>query len=159
MVGREKANQAYPRGSSQRLKEDRINQLPDPLICHILSHLPPKDCVKTSVLSTRWRGLWLLVPSLELVCWDVPNFNALMSFGDRFFDSNRVSCIDNLKLVINHGSHIRVDVASNPKSWIDAAVKRKIQHLYLRVGVKLPISLYTCETLVSLILDLSGAIA
>ncbi|XP_023637554.1 putative FBD-associated F-box protein At5g53635 [Capsella rubella] len=69
---------------SQRLKEDRLSQLPDPLIiCHILSHLPIKQVVKTSVLSTRWRSLWLWLPSLEmeLECWNFSN--SFMSFGDR----------------------------------------------------------------------------
>ncbi|XP_019086400.1 PREDICTED: putative FBD-associated F-box protein At5g53635 [Camelina sativa] len=135
-----------------------INQLPDPLICHILSHLPIKEAVKTSVLSPRWRSLWLWLPSLELTCWKFPNSNAFMSFGDRFLDSNRVSCIDNLKVTIDKD-------ASHLTSWIDAAVKRKVKHIELcwhRLNKcpELPTSTYTCETLVSLKLyraDLANA--
>ncbi|XP_010474231.1 PREDICTED: putative FBD-associated F-box protein At5g53635 [Camelina sativa] len=149
MVGRERANRAYRRGLGQRLKEDRINQLPDHLICHILSHLPPQDSVKTSVLTKRWRSLWHLVLSLEVVCWNDRDFNALMSFGDSFFDSNRISYIHDLKLTINK-SPIWVNEASQLTSWIDAAVKRKMKHLDLKFDGTLPISLYTCETLVSL---------
>ncbi|XP_010485107.1 PREDICTED: putative FBD-associated F-box protein At5g53635 [Camelina sativa] len=151
MVEREKARQDCSKGLSQRLKEDIINQLPDPLICHILSHLPIKEAVKTSVLSTRWRSLWLYLPSLELTCWKFPNYNALMSFGDRFLDSNRVSCIDNFKVTMAKD-------ASHLTSWIDAAVKRKVKHLdicchRLNSRPELPTSTYTCETLVSLKLD------
>ncbi|EOA12625.1 hypothetical protein CARUB_v10027508mg [Capsella rubella] len=133
---------------SQRLKEDRLSQLPDPLIiCHILSHLPIKQVVKTSVLSTRWRSLWLWLPSLEmeLECWNFSN--SFMSFGDRFFDPNRVSCIENLKLTICIDS-------SYITSWIVAAVTRKIQHLDLCCHdlhpFVIPTSMYTSETLVSL---------
>ncbi|XP_010485106.1 PREDICTED: putative FBD-associated F-box protein At5g53635 [Camelina sativa] len=152
MVEREKEIQTTSEGLSQRLKEeDRISQLPDPLICHILSHLPLKEAVKTSVISTRWRSLWLWLPSLELAWSKFPNPNALMSFGDRFLDSNRVSRIDNLNVTIDND-------ASHLTSWIDAAVKRKVQHLDLccrRLNryPELPTSTYTCETLVSLKLD------
>ncbi|KAG7537798.1 F-box domain [Arabidopsis suecica] len=153
MVDRENSSQILcSKGFSQRLEEDRISQLPDPLICHILSHLLPKEAVTTSVLSTRWRTLWLWVPSLELVSRDFSNFNAFASLGDRFFESDRMSCLDKLNLTIagTDASHIT--------SWIDAAVKRKVQHLrfkcFLRSCVcRMPVSLYVCETLVSLKLE------
>ncbi|CAH8279529.1 unnamed protein product [Arabidopsis lyrata] len=102
MVDRGKSKQACSfKGFSERLKEDRISQLPDPLICQILSHLPTKDSVKTSVLSTRWTSLWLWVPCLELAHWDFPDSNAFRSFGDMFFDSTRASFINKVKLTID----------------------------------------------------------
>ncbi|XP_010445939.1 PREDICTED: putative FBD-associated F-box protein At5g53635 [Camelina sativa] len=125
--------------------EDRISQLPDPLICHILSHLPLKDSVKTSVLSTRWRSLWLWLPRLDLARSKFPNSDAFMSFGDRFFHSNRVSCIHKLNLTMSYGN-----VNPHFTSWIDAAVKRNVQYLQVRYAYEMPLSLYTCETVVSL---------
>ncbi|KAG7534096.1 F-box-like domain superfamily [Arabidopsis thaliana x Arabidopsis arenosa] len=132
------------------LKEDRISELPDPLICQILTHLPAKDTVRTSVLSTRWRSLWLWVPSLVLSSRDFSDFNAFASFGDRFFDSDRVSCLDKLELDI-----IGNEDKSYIISWIDASVKRKVQHLCVRCHIRrcypeMPVSLYVCGTLVSL---------
>ncbi|XP_023633299.1 putative FBD-associated F-box protein At5g53635 isoform X2 [Capsella rubella] len=146
---------ARSKGLSNRLKKDRISQLPDPLICHILSHLPTKEAVSTSVLSTRWRSLWLWLPSLELDSREKLQFqdlSALMSFGDRFFDSTRVSYIHKLDLTIDGD-------ASYLTSWINAAVKRRIQHLSVRNYkgstdlYEIPISLYSCDTLVSLTLS------
>ncbi|CAL9243396.1 unnamed protein product [Arabidopsis halleri] len=72
----------------------------------------------------------------------------------RFFDSDRVSCIHKLKLAIN-GNGDGVDDTSYIKSWIDTAVKRKVQHLRVMWFVKycyceMPLSFYVCETLVSL---------
>ncbi|XP_019086391.1 PREDICTED: putative FBD-associated F-box protein At5g53635 [Camelina sativa] len=155
MVDREKSNQACSQGLSERLKEDRISELPDPLICHILSHLPTKEAVSTSVLSTRWKTLWLWVPKLKLDFREIRDFNAFVSFGDRFFDSSRVSWIDKLKLTIGkHDDDDGFKDTSYITSWIEAAVKRKVQHLrvdfYLRLYYEMPISLHVFEKLVSL---------
>ena len=39
-------------------KNDLICELPDELVLKILSLLPSKDVVATSVLSKRWHSLW-----------------------------------------------------------------------------------------------------
>ncbi|XP_010446085.1 PREDICTED: putative F-box/FBD/LRR-repeat protein At2g05300 [Camelina sativa] len=134
---------ACSKGLSERLNEDRISQLPDPLICHILNHLRTQEVVRTSVLSSRWRSLWLLVPSLEWARWKFPDFSSFKSFGDRFFHSDRVTCLQNVELSLDTND------ASYLTSWIDALTKRKIQRLSVERGFyhKMPLSLYVCETL------------
>lgn len=151
-----KWQQARSKRPRQRLKEeDRISHLPDPLICQILSNLPIEDAVKTSVLSTRWKSLWLFVPRLHLNSDKFPDFNAFKSFGDRFFGSNNVSCLPKIKLIFDENANKLVDDASYLTSWIDAAIKRKVQHLDVWCHpdysiYEIPTSLYICKTLVYL---------
>ncbi|CAI9105654.1 OLC1v1004632C1 [Oldenlandia corymbosa var. corymbosa] len=44
---------------------DRISNLPEPIICHILSFLPTKFAVGTSILSKSWQFLWAKVNTLD----------------------------------------------------------------------------------------------
>ncbi|EPS67260.1 hypothetical protein M569_07516, partial [Genlisea aurea] len=45
--------------------EDRISGLPNDIIHQILSLLPIKAVAQTSVLSKRWKSLWLTLPDLD----------------------------------------------------------------------------------------------
>ncbi|CAA7024607.1 unnamed protein product [Microthlaspi erraticum] len=158
MDGKGKASQARSKGLSSTLKEDRLSQLPDALICQILYHLYTKESVKTSVLSKRWRHLWLWVPSLELWSFNFTDSNSFVSFGDRIFDFSRASCIHKLSLSVFAETEDRlysVKDVSFLTSWLDAATKRKIQHLDLHLSEKFhfymkPLKFYQCETLVCL---------
>uniref|UniRef100_A0A1J3HYX0 F-box/FBD/LRR-repeat protein n=1 Tax=Noccaea caerulescens TaxID=107243 RepID=A0A1J3HYX0_NOCCA len=105
--------------------EDRISLLPDALLSQVLFSLSTKDAVKTSLLSTRWRSLWLSIPGLELDDDDFPNYKSFVSFVDRFFLFSTESTIEKLKLASNKEKCNPLAV----KSWVDAAVNRRIQHL------------------------------
>ena len=45
---------------------DRISSLPDEILEHILSFLSTKEAALTSSLSTRWKNVFVFVPSLHL---------------------------------------------------------------------------------------------
>ncbi|XP_058733928.1 putative F-box/FBD/LRR-repeat protein At4g13965 [Vicia villosa] len=48
------------------LYKDRLSDLPECIILHILSFLGTKLAVRTCVLSTRWKHLWKRIPTLTL---------------------------------------------------------------------------------------------
>ncbi|GAU29481.1 hypothetical protein TSUD_65160 [Trifolium subterraneum] len=50
----------------RRHDQDRLSDLPDCVLIHILSFLDTKDTVQTCILSTRWKYLWKTIPTLIL---------------------------------------------------------------------------------------------
>ncbi|XP_023640238.1 F-box/FBD/LRR-repeat protein At2g26030 isoform X2 [Capsella rubella] len=76
---------------------DRISELPDSLLTQVLSYLPTKDSVKTSVLSKRWECLWLNVPVLDLKVSDFPEED-YASFIDNFLEFNPNSRMQMFKI-------------------------------------------------------------
>ncbi|RYR40379.1 hypothetical protein Ahy_A09g046134 isoform B [Arachis hypogaea] len=57
--------------------QDRLGDLPDCLIHHILSFMETKDAIRTCVLSKRWRYIWASVPCLN---FSSKSFNRLVDF-------------------------------------------------------------------------------
>ncbi|PPD94969.1 hypothetical protein GOBAR_DD08014 [Gossypium barbadense] len=113
-------------------KVDRISDLHDSILTHVPSFLSTKEAIKTSVLSTRWRYLFDLLPNID-------------------FDLEEDLCRKNIK-------SYSTDVIENYMCsvdrmlWISAAVDRGVKHLDLSTSV-LPSStlpILTCKTLVSL---------
>lgn len=45
--------------------EDRLSELPDSILHHILLFLPVKNIAQTCVLSKRWRHIWYSFPDLD----------------------------------------------------------------------------------------------
>ncbi|KAJ0261343.1 FBD-associated F-box protein [Hirschfeldia incana] len=138
-----------------RAREDTISKLPDSLISQILSFLPTtKEAVRTSVLSKRWKSLYLSIPALTLNSNEFPNHISFVSFIDRFLDFSREqnSILHKLKLSIKKN----VNDPPCATRWIDTVSSSKLNHLDVESLVNrkfleaIPKSLYVCDTLVNL---------
>ncbi|XVE93835.1 hypothetical protein REPUB_Repub01dG0229000 [Reevesia pubescens] len=140
-------------------KIDSISNLPDSLLTHILSFLPTKDSVATSVLSKRWEYLWTLVPALSFGFFDYSE-DDLPWFMDFVY---RVLVLSKAQKIIKFSLRLMPDCSPvlrlSPKdecqlkTWISAAVGRGVQELELNVlasNVKVPSCLFACNSLVSL---------
>ncbi|KAL1205702.1 F-box/LRR-repeat protein 13 [Cardamine amara subsp. amara] len=134
---------------------DYISNLPDCLLCEVLSKLPTKDIVKTSVLSTRWRNLWKDIPRLDLDGEDFPFYYVFVDFVNRFLDFNRDSYLDSFKLSYPGDGNWVPDI-SLIRRWIRAVIKLKVKHLDFvddsggSILFHIPSTIYTCQSLVSL---------
>ncbi|CAD6249880.1 unnamed protein product [Miscanthus lutarioriparius] len=47
---------------------DRISDLPEGVLHHILSLLPAQDAVRTCVLAQSWRNHWRSAPAVRFAC-------------------------------------------------------------------------------------------
>ncbi|KAL3503231.1 hypothetical protein ACH5RR_037680 [Cinchona calisaya] len=149
------------------VEDDRISDLPDSVLVHILSFLPTKDAVVTGILSKRWEFLWTNVTNLQFVCPNIPapaNREKKMGFSNfvnKVFvqrsDRNSGS-IDKFTLV---NGNAEIDL-NDAQSWVDTAISLGVQKLELELTFVtgywfiLPPSVFTSKTLV--VLELCGGV-
>lgn len=143
---------------------DRISNLPDSILCHILSFLPTKNAVGTSILSTRWQDLWTSVTSLDFddsvlfhdryefdSCYDTVNFS-FMNFVNRVLLLRDVSCLEKFRLRLKVFCIFDAVI-----TWISAVIKKNVPKLDLSCHLHhccgLPRVLFISKTLVNLKLE------
>ncbi|CAL9241893.1 unnamed protein product [Arabidopsis halleri] len=134
---------------------DYISELPDSLLTQILLNLLTKDSVKTSVLSKRWRNLWLNVPGLTLGTLDFPyrSEEGFAMFMDRFMEFNCRSHLQKFVIMYDECNGYR----DRFMDLIGTVVDRGIQQLYVFMepcnsGDFIRQNIYKSKTLVSLTL-------
>lgn len=115
---------------------DMITDLPKGILLHILSLLPTKDAVRTSILENKWRHLWTYLP--------------VFHFGTSLYESNHPNhkntpkCLLDLVGRLLHKSNnikrlgvqifkIKVD-RNKVSSLISSVSKHRVQYLELSLG-------------------------
>lgn len=133
------------RQKSNKEGQDLTSNLPDHVIGHILSFLPTKEAVHTSVLSKRWMCLATLITGLN--------------FDDRDFKTIRkksfIDFVDRALLHWNSGGFQSVSLAllgtydaSCIKKWISVVLNLRIKKLCVNLQNELTVSsdaFYKCR--------------
>ncbi|PPR81666.1 hypothetical protein GOBAR_AA39049 [Gossypium barbadense] len=129
---------------------DRISDLHDSILIHILSFLSTKEAIKTSVLSTRWRYLFDLLPNIDFDLEEDLCRKNIKSYSTDVIE-NYMCSVDKMLLFCNTTNVNKFGF----KCWIrmiGSDLDRGVKHLDLSTSV-LPSStlpIFTCKTLVSL---------
>ncbi|XP_058751045.1 F-box/LRR-repeat protein At3g26922-like [Vicia villosa] len=124
--------------------KDRLSELPNCLLLHILSFLNAERVVRTCILSKRWNNLWKSLPVLTL--GSVKNSNHFMS--------KILSCRDSSATLHTLEFHrYAIRKPGLVKRIIKHAVSHNVRHLdiYLKCRFEqFPRCLFSCGSLTSL---------
>ncbi|KAF9599914.1 hypothetical protein IFM89_001860 [Coptis chinensis] len=138
-------------------KKNRISHMPDPIRSHIVSFLPMKEAMRSSILSRQWR---YVCSSLSNLKFDQVDFEKtkkhkrgdFRDFVDETLLSHNGSDIKSFSLTVKLGDTFITSCHLN--SWISFAVKHNVQDFkfssYTCRLEKLPQCLFTSTTLTKL---------
>lgn len=157
---------------------DRISNLQDSLLCHILSFLPTEEAIATNILSSRWKPLWPLVPALDVdtesISYWLYRYNYTQSTDELINLTQIVSRVLALHIApFLRNFRLECDPSSDSSdidTCIRTAIARNVQQLQLDICVDgytcsnyhseerfvLPRSFFSCKSVV--VLDLRGTI-
>jgi len=137
--------------------KDRLSDLPCHLLCRILSNLSTKESVRTSVLSPRWSNLWSLVSVLDMDFQDFKGEHDMGEFIDSFMESHEELGLKlkSFNMFYDANEHFYKPFLRR----LNKVVRRGVCDLNIQnmvdvdvALVRMPPSLYSCSTLVNLIL-------
>lgn len=132
---------------------DRISNLSNEIICHIVSFLSAKEATVASVLSKRWQNLYTIIPNLEFDN-TLENQGSLKDFLNGLLALPASSRIKNVSIKCRgrDGPNRHADL----NRFLCNVLKRGVLKLKLDIwvtlngGYSLPVEIFTCKTLVEL---------
>ncbi|XP_059281199.1 F-box/LRR-repeat protein At3g26922-like [Lycium ferocissimum] len=137
----------------EETRVDRISELPDSLLLHILSLMPTDETLVTNALSKRWRYLW---HSLDTFSFSTEDYcEEYVSYVDYVLGHSVSSKIKTFELDSHESDAYKSDI----NRWLSFAVEKKVENVTLRsystdhVCAALPECLYTCSSLITLVLE------
>ncbi|KAI8009396.1 putative F-box/FBD/LRR-repeat protein [Camellia lanceoleosa] len=120
---------------SDSKEKDRISNLPDAILSHILCFMPTKYVARTSLLSTKWKSIWTSVHIIDLNSFSVRGHNeqssGFMDFVDRLLLLRNSPNLNKFCLRCRFGYY-------NPyrlNSWICTVIKLNVKELVLNFKI------------------------
>ncbi|CAJ2641160.1 unnamed protein product [Trifolium pratense] len=137
---------------SESENEDRLGDLPETVILHILSFLNAKQAVETCVLSKRWKDLWKRLPKLILCSDDYGTYKIFTKFVSKVLALRDSSiALQALDFKPQNGRSHMV------KRIINYAISHNVQQLGLYVNghiTEIPSKVFSFRTLTHLKLSI-----
>ncbi|GAU17942.1 hypothetical protein TSUD_330670 [Trifolium subterraneum] len=133
---------------------DRISDLPRNVIDGILENLDIRDLVRTSILSTKWRKMWISVPRLEF------DSDFLGSFQHLDDPNQEVAKVITDVLMIHDGPIYKFTLVipfdkiamEDFRKWFQILLGKKIKYLdlvnYSRALNHMPYIVFSCKELI-----------
>lgn len=118
---------AKSRSKRQKLAVDRMSDLPESLLIHILSFLPTQKAITTSILSSRWKDLWTLVPKLDINTEELHPIDKHEHTVSRIFHQHKTPYLRTFRLTYSCDNRSDVD------AWISNVAARKVEELDLKI--------------------------
>ncbi|CAI8613291.1 unnamed protein product [Vicia faba] len=136
-----------------------ISNLPDDIIAHILSFLPMKDAIRTSVLAQRWIYMWTYLTDL---CF---GDKATIYSQDKINKTTFINFVYTMLLHLNTLNINKFSLSLSEKydpyiinNWISFALNRKVKEISVRSIQECNISCYPifkCQSLQNLVLNMN----
>ncbi|XP_058721454.1 putative FBD-associated F-box protein At5g44940 [Vicia villosa] len=131
--------------------EDRISDLPESILCHILSFLQTKAAATTMILSKRWKPVWL---SVLILNFDDKEFNDFETFH-KFVYSTMFSLRDKKTSIQSFTLKLCFYSRFKPRELnriFKFVVQRGVKNLNFDLSgkprcIKLPPCILSCKTL------------
>ncbi|XP_045822435.1 putative F-box/FBD/LRR-repeat protein At1g78760 [Trifolium pratense] len=129
-------------------KEDRLSDLSECVLLHILSFLSAKQAVQTCILSKRWNNLWKLLPTLRLSSSNFDTQDGFTQFTTKILSLRDYSTAHYLRFC----SKDMVD-SQLLECILNCAVSQNLQRLLISLlyyNIHIPACIFSCHTLTSL---------
>ncbi|KAK6925440.1 F-box domain [Dillenia turbinata] len=134
--------------------EDKFSNLPEQIISHILSFLPIKYAASTSILSPKFKSLWLDITDLE---FEDDHLFHPDKFRD-FVESILIRCSSPTIHRFALRCSSTVDDMFIVNDWIENVINRYVEVVELsissyyspKLNAEIPKQLFVCKTLVVL---------
>ncbi|KAH1229357.1 putative F-box/FBD/LRR-repeat protein [Glycine max] len=134
-------------------ERDRLSELPDFVLLHIMNFIYTKDALRTCILSKRWKDLWKHLTTLSFYQSSLFNERRVVNFNK--FVSQVLSCRDGSISLIN----VRLDIFESIGSQLlnrimKYAVLHNVQQLtmyipfyYGKISTYLDPIIFSCQSL------------
>ncbi|XP_018492037.1 FBD-associated F-box protein At5g38590 [Raphanus sativus] len=132
---------------------DSISALPDELLGKILSLVPTKLAVSTSIFSKRWKFLWMYLLKLDFIDRD-ESLLVLKDFIHKNLPLHRAPVIESLRLSLYESIETNIK-PEDIRTWVEIAASRHLRELDVSYSSDkkenmVPDTLFACKTLVVL---------